>query len=1017
MRRRTMRLACLLLVLVAPAALALDPTREISQYARTVWTLQEGYLPGAPMEMAQTVDGYLWIGTRSGLVRFDGVRFAPFTPASGQQLRSNRILSLRAGNDGSLWIGTRSGLHRYRDGQLTHYPDAPGWIVSILEDRDGKIWFTRSSISDDKGALCEVQGDRAVCHGAADGVAVANGRQLSTDAQGNLWTVSDNTLMRWKAGAGRTWLPPGISATGADETLDVLQSVAVAADGSVWVGAMQPTRDLGLLRLVDGKLQPYVVPGLDGRKVSVAPVFFDRQNTMWVGTQDEGLYRVHDGKVSQFRARDGLSSDTVQGVFEDREGTLWVMTTRGIEAFRDLRVVSVTSREGLSADLANAVLATRDGTVWINAWHSLDALRDGKITSLNSKNGLPGEEVTALFEDRAGTFWVGIDHDFTVFDGGKFNPVRRPNGRPLGVTRGVVEDSAGDLWALTALPNSLIRIRNRKVIEEIPREKIPFDRAIVADPNEGIWLSARNGDLGRYRRGQLETIPFHREPGTGVITALVADPEGSIVGSTNLGLVGWRNGKPQTMTAATNALPCDEVHTLLMDRHGGLWLYAACGIIAIAPDQVQAWWKNASARLSFRVFDALDGAQPAYGNFFPRASVGPDGRLWFANASVVQVIDPDRLGSNTLPPPVHIEQVIADRAAFTPQDGLQLPPNTRDLEIDYTGLSLVIPRKTQFRYRLDGHDTEWHDAGTRRQAFYTDLPPGDYRFQVTASNNDGVWNESGTSLNFSIPPTFYQTRYFMVLCIAVVLGAVWLLFLLRLRQIASRMRARLEERLVERERIARELHDTLLQGVQGLILKFQTVADRVGTDEETRAAMEQELERADALLIEGRDRVKNMRSTMTTTVSLRQALLDAAQQMSAGHTARLRVIENGTPRELHPIVREEAGRIASEAMLNALRHANATTIDVELFYERKHLRICIRDDGRGMESSMAAEGRDGHFGLLGMRERAKRIRGRLTVWSRVGAGTEVSLIVPARMAYDRGNSNTRRLPNNRESSE
>ena len=389
----------LLLLMIPGAAFALDPTRLISQYGHAVWTVQDGFLPGAPTEMVQTTDGYLWIGTRGGLVRFDGVRFVPFTPPPGEKLRSNRILTLGAGRDGSLWIGTRSGLHRYKDGRLKYFDDAPGWAMSIVEDDAGKIWFTRSSLSDDKGPLCEVQGDRALCHGRADGVPISNARQLSRDAQGNLWTVSDDTLMRWKDGVARTWMPPGISDQGRVAAIDVLQSVVVGPDGAIWVGAMQPSRGLGLLHLKDDRLQPFVTPGLDGRKLAMTLTFVDRDRALWIGTQDEGVYRLHDGKVDRFRARDGLSGDTVQFFYEDREGTVWVLTTRGIEAFRDLAVLSVTSREGLSADLANAVLARRDGSVWINAWHSLDVMKDGKITSLNSKNGLPGEEV--LTQDRS----------------------------------------------------------------------------------------------------------------------------------------------------------------------------------------------------------------------------------------------------------------------------------------------------------------------------------------------------------------------------------------------------------------------------------------------------------------------------------------------------------------------------------------------------------------------------------------------------------------------------------------
>jgi signal transduction histidine kinase/ligand-binding sensor domain-containing protein len=993
---RRVGLLSLLFILSAPAAFALDPSRAITQYGHSVWTVQEGFLPGAPTDMTQTADGYLWIGTRSGLVRFDGVRFVPFTPPPGERLRSNRILSLGSGRDGSLWIGTRSGLHRYHRGQLTFYADAPGWIMSILEDRTGKMWFTRSSINDEKGPLCEVQGDRVVCHGAAAGVSISNGRQLSKDAAGNFWAVSDNTLMRWNAGKARTWLPPGISETDGGKTIDVLQSVAVGTDGSIWVGATQPSRGLGLLHLVNDELQPFVTPGLDGRKLAMSLAFVDPQNVLWVGTQDEGLYRVHEGTVTRYRARDGLSGDTVQNLFQDREGTLWVLTTRGIDAFRDLRIVSVTSREGLSADLANAVLAGRDGTVWVNAWHSLDILRDGKITSLSSRNGLPGQEVTALFEDRAGTLWIGVDRDLTVFENGKFSVVRRPDGSPFGTARGLAQDASGDLWVITANPFLLTRIRDRKVVEEIPRTTIRVDRSIVADPREGVWVGQLNGDLGRYRGGKVETIGFHREPASGAIFGLVAHPDGSILGSTSLGLIGWREGKAQTMTATTNGLPCDEIYTVLVDRHGALWLYAACGIVVIPGDQVEAWWKNASTRVGFRVFDALDGAQPAVGNFFPRSSVGPDGRLWFANASVVQVIDPERLGGNTLPPPVQIEQVRADRTSYPVQKGLRLPPNTRDLQIDYTGLSLVVPRKTRFRYRLEGHDTEWQDVGTRRQAFYTDLPPRDYVFQVTASNNDGVWNQTGASLAFSVAPTFYQTRMFVVLVVLAVLGAVWLLYVLRVRQIEARVRMRAEERIEERERIARELHDTLLQGLLSASLQLSVANSKIQRDAPAKPLIERILQLLRQAIDEGRDAVRGLR---TQDDALERAFAQIPQDLGLDEKAPFRLVVEGTPRALRPAVRDEVYRIGREALANAFRHAQASSVETVLEYGPDRFRMVVRDNGRGMDPDVLQSGRPGHWGLSGMRERAGKIGARLKVLSAPGAGTEIDLVVPAGAAF------------------
>jgi signal transduction histidine kinase/ligand-binding sensor domain-containing protein len=1001
-------LAFALLLLGGPAG-ALDPAQSISQYGHATWTLREGLLPGAPTDMAQTADGYLWIGTRAGVVRFDGVRFVPLTPPKGEELPSKRIMSLGASRDGSLWIGMRgAGLARWHDGHLTRYPDALGSVMSVIEDRAGKVWFGRISPVDGNGPLCEVVSKGTVCHGAADGVPLAIARQLTKDVRGTFWAVSDTTLMRWQPGSSRTWLPPGVHESDQRNLLDVLQSVLPMADGSVWVGAMQPSRGLGLLRLVDDKLEPFVTPEFDGRSVSVSRMLLDHQNVLWIGTQDAGLYRLHDGNVSQYRSRDGLSSDTIQNLFEDREGTLWVLTTQGVDAFRDLRVASVTSREGLSAELANAVLATHDGTVWIDAWHSLDALRAGKITSLKAGSGLPGEEVTLLFEDHAGTLWVGIDHDLTIFENGRFQRIRRPDGRPIGFMEGMTQDASGDIWATTRDPDALWHLRDRKVIEEIPRSTVPFAQAaIAADAHEGIWLALRNGDLGRYIHGQLETVELHRAPGSGVIGDLVADPDGSIIGSTSRGAIGWRAGNLQEMNER-NGLPCNDIHTLLRDRRGALWLYASCGIIFVASDQVQAWWRNPGARLQFRVFDALDGAQPAHSNFFPRASLGPDGRLWFANASIVQVIDPDRLAGNPLPPPVHVEQITADRTAYPPQAGLRLPANTRDLEIDYTALSLVAPQKVQFRYKLEGRDRDWQDVGNRRQAYFSDLPPSTYRFRVIASNNSGLWNEQGATLDFSIAPAYWQTNWFRALCLLGAALGVWALVWLRLRQVAARVRRQLEERMAERERIARDLHDTLLQGVQGLLLRFQVAAERIPKGEPAREMLDRALERADEVLDEGRARVKDLRAPVGGVLKLPQAVARIVEQLAPPDASPFRITVEGAVRELDPIVREEVLLVAREALTNAFRHAKPTRIEAEITYADDGLTVRIRDDGQGIDPAVLREGRPGHFGLLGMRERAKKIHARLGIWSKPGAGTEVEIRVPATIAYRQSANRARR---------
>jgi signal transduction histidine kinase/ligand-binding sensor domain-containing protein len=993
-------LGALLSLLLAPSmAFSLDPSVAISQYGHAMWTLQDGVLPGAPTAMTQTIDGYLWIGTRNGLVRFDGVRFVPFSAPADAALPSNRILSLQGARDGSLWIGTRAGLARWHAGRLSILTDTAAQIPSIAEDQAGKIWFTRMSIRDDKGPLCEVAGDKVVCHGAGNGVPIDIARQLEVDAQGNIWTVSDNTLMRWKEGVSQTWLPPGLSHPGGPTLQDVVHSLALAPGGTVWVGAMQPSRGLGLLRLENDRLVNYTTPALDGRRLSVSPILVDSGGTVWIGTQDEGVYRLHDGKVSHFRRSDGLSSDTVQNLFEDREGTIWVLTTQGIDAFRDLRVASVGSRQGLAADLANGVLAARDGTVWIDNWHSLDAWRDGKVTSLSSRNGLPGEEVMGLFEDPSGALWVGVDHQLAIFEGGRFQLLRHADGRGMGTLSSAAVDAAGDIWVMTAFPDQLLRFRDRKVIESISRETIPFAfRALTGDRNAGIWVPLQNGDLGRWREGRLEVFEFHRKPNTATIIALASFPDGAVVGATALGVAGWRDGRTQTMTAA-NGLPCVDIHSLLIDGEGALWLYAGCGLVYIAAEQVRTWWNNPAARLTTRVFDAFDGAQPARANFFPKASLGPDGRLWFANASVVQVVDPRRLASNTVKPPVQIEQLWADRNPFPASQNLRLAPNTRDLQIDYTGLSFVVPRKTRFRYRLEGHDSRWQDAGTRRQAFFTDLPPRDYVFHVTASNNDGVWNNSGARIAFSIAPTFYQTRWFTALCIFGALGALWMVFMWRVRQMEQRVRLRAEERIEERERIARELHDTLLQGLLSASLQLSVANSKIEADAPAKSLVERIGQLLRQVIDEGRDAVRGLRASQGGSEELEQALARIPDDL-ANKGAHFRLLVEGTARALRPAVRDEAYRISREALANAFRHSGAQSIEAVLDYSADRFRLAVRDNGCGIDTGVLQSGREGHWGLSGMRERAQKIGGSLKVLSARGAGTEIDLTVPASAAFE-----------------
>jgi signal transduction histidine kinase len=403
------------------------------------------------------------------------------------------------------------------------------------------------------------------------------------------------------------------------------------------------------------------------------------------------------------------------------------------------------------------------------------------------------------------------------------------------------------------------------------------------------------------------------------------------------------------------------------------------------------------------VFDALDGVQPGLGHFNNSAKT-PDGRLWFANGIVLQVIDPAHISDNQQPPRVRVEQIIADRRNYPPQSGLTVPPRTRDLEIDYTALRYAVPQKVRFRYKLENRDADWQEPGTRRQAFYSDLRPGSYRFRVIASNDAGVWDESGASLNFSVLPAYYQTVWFRASCAGIFLFLLWALYEFRVRQLHRQFAIALDVRVQERTRIARDLHDTLLQSFNALLLRFQTASELLNArPNEGKCALDSAIDQTAQALIEGRDAVQQLRSgpiiddLVSAISSLGQAL--AADGSSRDNPA-FHIGVEGTPRDLLPATRDEVYRIACEALRNAFRHARARRIEVEIRYDTRQLRLRIRDNGKGIDPQLLrADGLSGHYGLRGMRERAQSLGGELTIWSEVNSGTEIDLTVPSSIAY------------------
>jgi signal transduction histidine kinase/streptogramin lyase len=756
---------------------------------------------------------------------------------------------------------------------------------------------------------------------------------------------------------------------------------------------------------VNDVLTPFVTPELDSSTLIVNTLFLDRHNSLWIGTESQGIYRIRGRTVDHFAASDGLSGNFVNAFYEDHEGDLWIATSGGIDCFRDLRVASFTGREGLPMEEVDSVLASRDGTIWVGGPENLVSIRGRHVSSIQSHKGLPGTQVTSLFEDHADRLWVGVDNSLFIYEKGKFRSVTKRDGSPVGFVVGMAEDRNQNVWAETKGPQGcLVRISNLKAQEEFPKPQMPAARKVAVAPDGSLWLGLLSGDLARLKANKLDSFRFKNSSTPSMesmVNEIFITSDGAVFGATAFGLIAWKNDTQQVLTIK-NGLPCNAIYSLTADNQGTLWLYTRCGLVGIPNAELQKWWRKGDSTLQLYTIGAIDGAQPAWVPF-EGATKSPDGRLWFANYSGLQTIAPANIKGNPIPPPVHIQNVIADHRSYTASDIVALPANTKDLEIDYAALSFANPQKVAFRYKLEGRDKTWQDADARRQAFYNDLPPGHYRFRVIASNNDGVWNERGATLTFSIAPAWYQTRAFQAACVVLAVLVGWLIHLLRVRYVAKTIAARFDERLAERTRIARDLHDTLLQTIQGCKLVADDAIEMPPEPIRMRKALEQLSRWLQQAGQEGRTALNSLRGPATSANDLSDDLKRVLEAMPLDSLATTFSV-NGNIRQLHPIVRDEVYRIGHEAIRNAHAHSGGTHLDVQLRY-MDDLTLRIADDGHGATASNFSDDKEGHYGLKGMRERASRIGARLTIVGNTGSGTEVYLVVPGGVAFqDTGES-------------
>ena len=947
--------------------------------------------------MTQTADGYLWIGTEAGLVRFDGARFVPWVAPSGTSLPSATIYSLLGARNGGLWIGTAAGLAYWKGRELVNYLDTTGRINAIVEDREGTVWVARSRVRDSKGPLCRVKGGAVRCYGTADGISFPWAEALLDDGAGGVWVGTASAVCHWTPGSVRSYSPSRLNrADGSTED----QALARIDGETLLVGVGQVGSGLGMRTLAGGKWRDYGLPSTAGSSVAAEALLIDRDRGVWISTASAGIYHVQRGvsgdQTDRFRQADGLASDSIESFFEDREGNVWTASPRGIDCFRDVSVATLSKREGLAADTVTAVVAGADGAVWIGNGSTIVSWRDGKLAAIRSGDVFPGKHVTSLLEDRAGWVWAGVDTELMVREGRNFRPLRTPDHMPLGMVTGLAEDADQNVWALaTGRPQKLLRIRNGQVRDTIAAPFPVIGAALAADPKDGIWLGFTNGGLARYRSGKFEIFSADEDPGP--IRHVLVDPDGSVWAAAGKGLVRWKAGKRRMLSRATG-LPCDSLYSAIRDNGDMLWLYASCGVIAIPSTELDRWWMKPGSPIATKLLDVFDGAQPGATPFSPPVSRSPDGLLWFANDSALQFADPGEIRGNRMPPPVRIEQISADQNSYAPEANLRLPAGTRNLQIDYTALSFSVPRKVRFRYKLEGRDESWREAGTRRQAFYTDLAPRKYQFRVIACNDDGVWNETGASWSFFVEPAYYQMAWFRWMTMGACIFGLWSIYQLRVQRIAARLKARFDERVAERIRLSSELHDTFLQSVEASkMVADHALVEAPANPVRMRSAMETLSGWLAQATADGRVALNTLRASASLQNNLAEAFQRAAEVARAAGSMEFILSVEGATRSIHPIVRDEVVRIGSEAIRAFCLCSRRGRLEVKIRYSRD-LTIWVRDNGEGIERDVtAAETR--HFELAGMQDRSIRIGGQLRIFNRPNSGTEIELKVPGRIAF------------------
>src|SRR5215468_970200 len=997
---------------------AIDPDRAISQYIRDRWASDKGFPGGSVSAITQTADGYLWIGTEKGLIRFDGLNFQLFDHAVPSSLPIGPIQELMADGDGNLWIVLQNTqILRYHDGKFElGRGEVEFGITSVGRRRDGTVLLSSLAL----GTLAYRAGKYEILTSSSE---LAAPEKKTTEAD------TRNTRLSLAIGFRPQRLAPPNSA---------VTAMAETADGRLWLG----TRDKGLFYMSQGRVFA-AGKGLPNSQINC--ILAVENQELWIGT-DTGMVRWNGTALTSSGIPDALRHTRVFSMIRDRNSNIWVGAAAGLIRVNPQGVS--TDRTGPQTTRAvTALFEDREGNLWTGGLSGIQRLRDSAFVTYTVADGLPSERNGPVYVDQQGRTW------FAPLQGGLQWSKGRQHGSvtEAGLARDVVYSISGrenELWVgrqrggLTSLRTSggSFIAKTYTQADGLAQNSV----YVVRESRDGtVWAGTLSGGVSRFDGRRFRNYTTATGIASNTVTSIRETRDGSIWFGTPNGLNSLSNGRWTTYTTK-DGLPSEDVNCLFEDSSGTLWTGTSNGlalfnsghvqvpsnlpallrgkIFGVAEDQLGWFWiatadhvlraernKIASGTLGpsdLREYGVADGLRSTEGVKRSMSVISdPSGRIWFSLSRGLSVVDPSRATDTSAPAIPQIQGLSADGSRINLQDPAHIPPSPRRITFTYTGLSLAVPEQVRFRYFLENFDRGWSEPVTAREAVYTNLGAGSYRFRVVASNSEHQWNGSEAAVRFVIEPLFWETWWFRATCFALVLLLVWCAHRYRLYQLTRQFNMRFEERVGERTRIARDLHDTLLQSFHGLLLRFQAVSNLLpARPQEAKERLEDAIDQAAQAITEGRDAVQGLRASAMAPNDLAQALSALGQELGSDgmsqHSPEFRVEVEGAPRELQAILRDEVYRIAGEALRNAFRHAQARKIELEIHYDERQLRLRIRDDGKGMETQVLdSAGRPGHWGLRGMRERAKVIGGNLELWSNLESGTEIELTIPASIAY------------------